>query len=485
MAGAIALLICFMTIVDYAGLYRSHFTLVKESVDTSDLHLCNTTSSDHNKSKHALAPAGGQQSLIKDTSYFSFANEMHDTSNKQRPTAEFPLQTNDGHNKKPVFVIHAGPHKTATTSLQTSLSQWGDILINDNYIFLGKRLPNEYRKQSAIYKALFSDSCTDAAPKYYQAVDNNHTSAVPPPCWNNLLTELDHFKDRNLILSEERFGLEWLADDGPNPYSSLRNLARALDGHWDIVVVVGYRRLFEWIPSAKREMERYNVRKKNTSLWPSQGGKARAPLFPKYILNNPYVNQSAGTVHGYRFATDILDYFYQNKDVVSAIKVLDFHSSVGFQAEFFCNILRDSPNACSEATRRPTPVANAHDFYYAFDELTTAAAAIGWIDTRRYDRYNVTLAAQEYHQRRFSFDVSNLAKNCPPRAQLKILLGASLRLEKRVFANIDAEKSREAEQKTRNAFWKAADGDIFCSVDSEAELRKRHWEKFFSSYAPQ
>ena len=410
------------------------------------------------------------------------AYDMQPAALNRRPrNVNEHLCTNADNRRKPFFVIHAGPHKTATTTLQTALSQWDEVLKKDNYVYLGKHLPNLYNAQSAIYKALFSDTITVAAQKYYQDIDGHDTPAAVPPLWNDLLTELDLYSDRNLIISEEGFGFRWSDDEVSNPYSVLRILMRALGDRWEVVVVVGYRRLFEWIPSAKQEMERYNKRKTNLDLWPSQGGHARAPLFPKYVLNNPYVKQSAEQVHGYRFTTDLLDYFNKFNDAVSTIKILDFHASVGVQTEFFCRILPDAPNACSEAASRPSPVVNAHDSYYAYDELVTAAAANGWIDTQRCDRHNVTMAAKKYHHSKVRASVSDMAKTCPLRAELEIFLEASLRMEARVFAN-EGGHNREAELNTKDAFWAAVNAKEFCSVDTEAELQLRHWEMFFSFY---
>ena len=100
------------------------------------------------------------------------AYDMQTAATNRRPrNANEHLSTNADNRRKPFFVIHAGPHKTATTTLQTALLQWDEVLKKDNYVYLGKHLPNLYNTQSAIYKALFSDTITVAAQKYYQDID--------------------------------------------------------------------------------------------------------------------------------------------------------------------------------------------------------------------------------------------------------------------------------------------------------------------------
>lgn len=48
--------------------------------------------------------------------------------------------SDDGESKeqKPYFILHVGPPKTATTTLQTEMTKYGEQLDRDNYVYLGQ-----------------------------------------------------------------------------------------------------------------------------------------------------------------------------------------------------------------------------------------------------------------------------------------------------------------------------------------------------------
>jgi len=436
--------------------------------------------------------------------------------------------------QKPYFVIHAGAHKTATTTVQTALGQYfkDGVLQQDNYVYLGKFLNpasgHRAERQSAAYTALFGDpTCPGAVQAYYYssqkqqqqpvssrlnnkndstaAVQTTTTTSPPPSCWEDLLAELDQHEGRNLIVSEEGFGTLWLDKDlwdpkndgnAANQYSVMRNLERALDGRWEIVVVVAYRRLYEWLPSAKQQLERWHEIKKNLNQWPGkQGGKVLKPLFPDYALHHPYVDPQSRRPKGYRYTSDIVDYFHQhyNNDNTVTTRILNFHSPAGVNTELFCRMIPHAPTACATAQRQADPVVNARQSDQAYDRLvTTASQHYGWIDTARYARHDVAVAAQRYHEQRDpGTTVAHLARTCPSRDQLQILLDASLRMEARILfpeppqGVMEQQRRQKQEQEHRDAFWEAAALHKFCSVDPQAELQKEHWRDFFAAYAPQ
>lgn len=44
----------------------------------------------------------------------------------------------DYHERRPYFILHVGPPKTATTTLQTEMTKYGKQLRQDNYVYLGQ-----------------------------------------------------------------------------------------------------------------------------------------------------------------------------------------------------------------------------------------------------------------------------------------------------------------------------------------------------------
>jgi len=326
-----------------------------------------------------------------------------------------------------------------------------------------------------------------------------------PPCWRNLHAELEHYEGRNLIISEEGFGTHWLKPDlwsntssTGDQFSVMRNLARALGNRWEIVVIVAYRRLYEWLPSAKQQLERWHRKKKALYQWPGRnGGRSLEPLFPNYVLKHPCVDPtSKRSIVGYRYTSDILDYFLRHN---VSTKILNYHSDSKIQEQFFCEMIPNAPRSCTRARQLPIEevvLVNAgRSDPVNYDRLVTHAAVVqGWIDMERFTRHEVVLAAQQYMERQQSGTLSmpnnnTMTMQCPSKRQLQVLLGASLRMEASIFEHVAAVDNTtaaafvlEEKQQHQAAFWRAAAKHKFCSVDPAAELQKETWRNFFASF---
>jgi hypothetical protein len=90
-------------------------------------------------------------------------------------------------------------------------------------------------------------------------------------------------------------------------YSSVHfaALEGALAGKWQLLVVVGYRRLYEWLPSAKQQTDRWMPAKRKLNKWPTDsgrrsigggGGKSVEPIMP-WILRQRDILVAAAERH--------------------------------------------------------------------------------------------------------------------------------------------------------------------------------------------
>jgi len=417
---------------------------------------------------------------------------LHLPTDYRRLSSNTPVPKRIYKSNKRYFVIHAGAHKTGTTAVQATLGQWTAGLLQDNYVYLGKFLNHNGNHQtghrSAAYEALFRDrDCLTTVQNYYKAQDNTDATETeggysPPTCWSEFLKELEQHADRNLIISEEGFGTRWLEPElwnsstTNNEYSAMSNLIRALDDRWEIVVIVAYRRLYEWIPSAKQQQERWHRTKTVLDKWPGEGGRSLVPLFPNYVLKHPYVVSKSKGYIGYRYTNDILRYFRQHN---TSISLLNYHSSFGVKTEFFCNMIPGTPTTCAWAknlSASDDAIVNGRQSDQIFDRLVTMAAERGWIDTKTHSRHDMVVAAQK-HLEQQGQTIAEMEQSCPTKDQLRILLKASLRMEDAILPNFSKE------QEHIDGFWRASERNKFCSINPGAELEKQHWKQFFGSYS--
>eukprot|EP00978_Attheya_sp_CCMP212_P043404 scaffold282839_cov54-Attheya_sp.AAC.1 len=176
-----------------------------------------------------------------------------------------------GDRPRPLFILHIGPPKTATTFLQCSLSAnprlIDGIMLKDNYIYLGTDGDGSYCKNDdskngdrdegryipQTISAFFLENNSESGE------DNDGDDSLPQPN-PDLVRRIDDAwnKGLNAIVVFEIFDDEHM----PAMAKLLKN--------WDVKVLNAYRHIYDWLPS------RYNQRKKpkdyvhETTIWPGQ-----------------------------------------------------------------------------------------------------------------------------------------------------------------------------------------------------------------------
>lgn len=230
---------------------------------------------------------------------------------------------------KPKLVIHIGPHKTASTTLQTDLTYYQDILRLDNYKYLGRyyhpttvvlkqkndsktnmdssfvklnRTPDS--KLQTYFRDVFAkcwhppSSSSSLSSVEYDARDDGdaipphvlrcaqelrdtlwETYARRPSSWlpkkNSSDTDEASVLLPNLLISDEAF-LKLYEDNDENnnnKTATINNnhyvwMTQVLGRDWDIVIAVAYRRFYEWLPSAKYQKDKPTAERRSTE-WPN------------------------------------------------------------------------------------------------------------------------------------------------------------------------------------------------------------------------
>jgi len=268
-----------------------------------------------------------------------------------------------------------------------------------------------------------------------------------------------------VVQPDEAFNHFWLS---PADYHAIRE---ALQDEWDVVVVVGYRRFYEWIASYKYQRDRLdhkNVVWKNA--WPGpEGGKPIDPLFPTVIEN-------------WRHYFPYTDFAVKNAEDSFSIEILSLYDeNMRTRSDFLCNILVNADTSCKESlfqdiklaettmnTRAGTP-----SFFY--DALATAAAANGLVDTKKSTRRQVAIAIQMHQEENLKLTAMDFDLECPSAIQLEEFLHVSLKLE----AKLQPDTFMDTEAEHVDGFREMVEAKTYCWVDTEAVLKKQEWKDFF------
>lgn len=143
-------------------------------------------------------------------------------------------QISDG--EKPECILHVGPHKTGTTSLQVMLVEQATMLQNDSW-HQPPALP------AAADRITLTGSSNMANVALFLQESSPNTSE---PVWRNFVSWLQAMahQKQNIVLSSENFDIQ-------SVHISL--LANVLS-EFHTTVVIGYRLFFEWLPSFHREL---------------------------------------------------------------------------------------------------------------------------------------------------------------------------------------------------------------------------------------
>lgn len=212
---------------------------------------------------------------------------MQDFADALTTTYEYipPISTTSSHvTHKPMLIMHVGPIKTASTSLQDALTIYHKFLESDNYYYLGKvnkEYADNFRGREDVYRP-FIYGCfwgDDGSVEFTQKCDKEQ----------QLFTDIlrDHLHaGHNVIMSDESMG----RDLSEREWALLKQTFAG----FDVKVVVAYRRYHEWLVSFYKHLFRDFKYHKYMKEFSDNGG-ARIPNFQDFIVNpNQWVSPLEG-----------------------------------------------------------------------------------------------------------------------------------------------------------------------------------------------
>lgn len=404
---------------------------------------------------------------------------------------------------KPSLILHVGPIKTGVEALaRDELSQLKAELDIDDYVLLPQMAGLHETCQREL--SLLREDFIMKRKKKKKQSKKLEEIITEFPCWKEVLDTLAPYNTTrtSVIVSDELLShqlISYVESIGPAVMDWI-TIRDTLMRDWNVIVVVSYRRFFEWLPSAKASAEQAHKVQRTDSAprlarWPgSDKGMVLEPLFPHFVRNN---------------AIDKLDVPYTPRIVqlyqpfVSATRILNLYTpDQSVRTSFVCDILDHAEAACAASKtrderntpgQRPDLIASTsrnalwNDFtksdqawfdFQLFDELAVVASQHNYIRTKFVSRTTATETTQYYVETyRKETPRKDLPLVCPNVNELNHFLDQSLTFERQLLPQFVALHKDTAEKEHRQSFAEVGNG--FCSINMRKILRQVEWRTFF------
>ena len=354
-------------------------------------------------------------------------------------------------------VLHVGPHKTGSSSLQWSMHWFHSPLRNDSYavpdISGYWHAPKDMANVAVYLRSKFSVCGPPAS--YIPWYEQFNTT------WGSFTRYVRENSEQNLLMSSEEFD---------HPGVDLGVLYGALRER-QVRIIVTYRRLYDYLRSNHFELARFYAMPQFVD-WYTPDALLGAPECDECadcdecrakseILKGAYcavTSHSAGVVARFR-------------QRFSDVTILNMHEP-RMVARFYCEAVPHAPHACAyaEDIERPRRI-NQHSTL-AYRELAHAALSGGLLHNFT-DIDVVAMRVGHRHEIVHGESLDSLPKRCLSSNSSEKLLEASLVAEQQLLPEWHNAAALRLD-------FEAASNTSLCSVDTAEVLRDRRWQTFFS-----
>lgn len=361
-----------------------------------------------------------------------------------------------GHNvdNKPLFVLHVGPAKTGTTTIQWFAAEQEELLQKDNIYYLG-HWPSEKNLHRLYNFCVLPEKMNDE-------LCNRK--------WAEFETEIDkhHAQNHNILVSEELFSNIILR--GEDSRELLLDRLVPLQHKWRVRVIFTHRRYFEWLPSRyyqnyKPDTKSDMVRKQS---WPDEGGGTIMSL-PQYI--DQFLKAEKNPLLWLKKSWDAQ---------FSDVRVFNMHDNDNFVGAFFCEMIPEARQICDHVWSQPSVTVKKNmstNKALHFDMLAVEAYKRGWID-KSLSRLTVAREIEAFSSKLEKLhSMAGFPLLCLSKNQTESLLDQTISIEREMIPEFSP--AREAE--IRSKFAQALEERKFCSVDVDKALEDKRWQMFFKS----
>lgn len=201
-------------------------------------------------------------------------------------------RTSPNNSSTPVLIIHVGPPKTGSTTLQCTLESLRPELERDGIAYIGRPecqgmdISTELKKEFKLFESAFVTGYDCHRRLVVDAEKNAETSGdgdsrrgensnAGTTCWDEFLRHLNGYRNesKNVVFSDEamsnRITLSFGYRPGlPYPWRALES---ALLG-WDVKILIVHRPLYDYLHSVYVEQYKYGPNKVKLRRWFNGGG---------------------------------------------------------------------------------------------------------------------------------------------------------------------------------------------------------------------
>eukprot|EP00977_Amphora_coffeiformis_P022243 scaffold10660_cov176-Amphora_coffeaeformis.AAC.2 len=436
------------------------------------------------------------------------------------------------------FVVHVGPPKTATTTIQVGLQQLNDTLLQEDHVYYG------YNMETDVFLKLKDFKCHRILRQvrygYYANVTNTTTGTrrrhedqdkalvrklLRVPCWRSAVESLqDHRHIYGRQNNNSDSSMSWLYScesfatfntvafkyfDWESLRLTLKYYLRA-----QLVVVLTYRRYADWLHSMYRHAMKYTGRKPAWEFWPTDPQETRGivePFFPQVL---DYLD--AGRPKDVNFPFLYIDEMWKllSESFLNAVdmRILNLHHPNYYSpiSNMLCAILPDvTPHACqaslaedakhlalaqqqlqtnyknSSTTRLILNDAASEESLERrptilnYDRLVVAAYfANKFVDHTNMYRRQAGLKARKFHQQTLGGNEEDLPMICPDPTHMERFWQHVLRTEEELHTLFvgDNTPATSTKEQLRQAFDTLVAYPRVCLVDTLEVLKNSTWE---------
>lgn len=411
----------------------------------------------------------------------SFAHEQGRSSNT---TTTFKSFHNTSNNKlyKPLFVIHIGPVKTGTTTLQCALQSLSqDLLSLDKFVVAETEscrpdtpstLSNlTYTKGGvATYDNVLLGKAF--APGCLGQWSQNVTGM--PACW---IDSYERFarqhaqQNHSIIISNEILSQV----TSKVPVEFVYDLVESLHD-FQVKIVVTYRPWFEWVASLQDQTTKGFLEKYRD--WPGHGNtRARKLESLQHYIGRQLSNRRRQHLpaQSFPFVDDAIQIFQNDSRI--QLEILDIREKGDLITNFVCEALSGATNTCNKlksGNSKHHDDKNKAENRQWYDMLAVEAYEKGLVSSR--SRLHVFKRIRDFQETRLNKSSTDFAKACPSETFLKRIWRETLRRQKNIRPK---QQHGHIQRKLRITFDKAVQSEKFCTINATAVLEDQQWINFF------
>ena len=428
----------------------------------------------------------------------SFGLNLNNHSNQlQRHNHEnIPANKTIRRDELPTFVLHVGPQKSGTTTIQKELHapHMKQLLRQDNFTVIDDDI---IRKKHLNFLTTTSNGTIFEFPKDFVKVVEKQRK-VPG---QNIFGSSEYLRAPN-----DRQCQAW-----NNMFMSpvVDEIDKSDGQKWNLHVVITYRRLHSYLPSGwNQEYKLFRINRRPVHLhhqnWPGVNGDYRIPSFDEWFVEKHY-----GQSHHLHLAQERYSAWKKCSDEIIIVNIHDLNVhgvDSDLTTNFVCKALKGATRTCSSLLgaqsnnkrllQKNKSINLDHDILavYAYENELIGVDPKHAIDNALYKRDHVTLKVQEH------VDSNGIAlpMKCPNSTVLDYIYDWSLKSEQWAFSVMQNHNANSTEMgvlhpdvieiqpltKERlsnfnNDWEKSLAEKKFCNVDFVETLKQKEWQKFF------